>query len=1249
LSKLLHLGGILKQFHRSVVLFGMLVLSLNSWAQTASTSLRGVVKDSSGAVLSGAEIKVSNLQSGRVLQGVTNPSGAYDFPVLPPAHYLITVDSPGFIEQKKTAELLVDQPATINFKLGVSGNVVTVDVSASAQTLNLTDATLGSSENNDTIQALPSLERNVPDLLSLQPGVLFLGSDNTTNNTTNTGGDSRSGAVNGVRSDQSNVTIDGVDDNDQVNGYAFTGVLRETQDSVEEFRVTTANANATDGRSAGAQISLVTKSGSNKYHGSAYEYFRPSFTVANDWFLKQSQIENGEPNRPAKLIRNIFGGTASGAILKDKLFFFANYEGQRQAESQSVTRVAPTANFQQGLLGYTNSSGNTTTLSSSQLATLDAGCTVCNSTPYTANPGANPNILAYLQAMPTANGTTEGDGGINLGSYTFASPRPLTQNTSIVRLDWNISDRQQFFIRGNLQKDTMQGVEQFPGQGASSHQEDNTKGFILGHTWQITSHLVNDAHYGFIRQGFSKRGVASGHYVDFRSISSQTAETRSSINSVPVNNVIDNLTWIKGNHTLQAGGNWRLIHQNRSSDANSYNFGDINYAYLGGTVPSNGDVASGFQTEYEDAYASLTGSVAQVTDNYNYLMTSATTGTALPEGAFMARHFKANEFEWYVQDSWKVLPNLTLTFGVRHSLLQTPWETKGQEVAPTVDTHKWYQQREQFAQQGVVYEPSLSFVATGPYYGKPGYWAKAKDNFAPRVAVVYAPDPKTSIRAGAGIFYNHYGESLVNIFDQNGSFGMSSSYTDVANTYDYSGAPRYTARNTIPYTVGSSASTQAFPYTPNSAGFGVSWGIDNHLKTPYTAALNFSVQRELPGGFIFEAGYVGTLGRHLLQSVDLAEPVNYKDPGGGGSYFTAAAQLSKAIDANGGNYGANYTVPDSQYFDDVFPFMAGQEYTGETATQAIADLEWGPNRVAGSGATAALQDLDLENSSIYGVGGWTPKFFSTQFASLYALSTIGSSYYNAGQFTLHHPMSHGYQLDVSYTLSHSIDMGSDAERSTENSTSSALSSIINTWNTALNRASSDFDTRHMITADGIWKLPLGEGEKFLSHPGRLGNQVVGGWQLSGLARVTSGLPFSASDPNWNTDYQEASFAVVTGDVKVHRHRDSNGNLQFFDNQSAIVNGVVSGGPIRMSYAGETGQRNHFRGDGYFDIDAGLSKTWATPYSTHTKFAWEVYNVTNTARFDPVNITSVITSSSFGVASAMLTTPRRMQFSLRVDF
>jgi len=1224
-------------------------------AQNATTSLRGLIRDPSGAVVPGATVQLINKAAGQTLNVTSKSGGEYQLQQIQPATYDITVSMPGFGSQTKRAELLVNQPATVDFTLSLQTTDVVVNVTGTADTINRTDASIGNSTDSATIQALPSETRNIPDLLSLNAGVFYLpvpaGSDPALQ-------DSRSGSVNGGRSDQSNVTLDGVDDNDQVRGLAFTGVLRATQDSTEEFRVVTSNANSDSGRSSGAQVSIVTKSGTNTFHGALYEYHRPTFTVANDFFLKKAQLASGQANRPPKLIRNIFGGDLGGPIRRDKLFFFVNYEGTRQAESGIVQRTAPTALYQQGILQYTAADGSTVALTPGQVSTLDSGCSVCNTTAYTSGPGPNPNALAFLNSYPAANGTQLGD-GLNTGSFTFSSPHPITLNTTIVKLDYIPSDKHRIFARGNLQKDTTGGLEQFPGQGPSSSLIDNSKGVTFGDTWTISQNIVNDIRYGYVRQGYGNSGVGSGDYVSFRFLDTPTAQTRSTTISVPVNNVIDNLNITRGTHTIQIGGNWRLVHQNRSSDANSYNSASTNPYFLGGnpydptTIGAPG-VGAGFSNSYVIALANLLGTVPSVTTVSNYSVSSATTGTLLADGAPVDRHFKANEFEYYLQDSWRIKPNLTMTFGIRHTLLQTPYETKGQQVTPTIDTHAWFTQRETAALMGQVYEPNLDFAPSGPYYNKPGFWPKSKNNIAPRFAIVYAPGNKTSIRAGAGLYYDHFGEGLVNTFDQNGSFGLSTSVTNPAGIASYADAPRFTGRQSLPAAPGGAyvaPATQDFPYPAPVGNFGITWGLDSKLKTPYTEAFDVSFQRELGGGFTLETAYVGRLGRHLLQSLDLAEPVDFVDPQGGGDYYSAGAALSKLVDANGGD--ATATVGAIPYFEHLFPFMANLNGNGLSATQNIYSNEWAPYR-SNLGATTALSDIDFFCN--YGCpAGYQSKFWQNQFSSLYALSTIGMSYYNALQVTLRHPISHGLQVDLSYTYSRSIDMGSEAERTSEFSNGVAFSSseIINTWKPYLNRAVSDFDTTHIITANYLYQLPVGHGRAFGSNTNRFVDAFIGGWTNSGILRSTSGLPFNLYEPGWTTDYQIEGFGVVTDKkaAKVHRHFDSSGNPQFFTNAAAINTGISSGSPVRLPYPGEAGQRNNFRGDGFFSLDSGLNKTWVLREQSRLRFAWEVYNVTNTFRFDnsPNTFGDQLTSGNLGIASAQLGSPRRMQFSLRYDF
>ena len=276
-------------------------------AQQATTSLNGVVTDSSGAVLPNTVCQHHARSHRPNAKTTTNAHGEYSFHQLDPGTWTVSISAKGFGDQSKEGELLVSKPATINFKMGLQAIAQTINVTGETSTLNTSDATLGNAVDNRTIQGLPMIDRNVPDLLSLQPGVLYLGhAVDAGPGTADT--DSRTGAVNGVRSDQGDITMDGLDDNDQRTGDAFIGVLRETLDSIEEFRVITGMSNSDQGRSAGAQVNLLTKSGTDRFHGAAYEYNRNTDTASNDWFNKEAQLSSGEPNKPGEYIRNTYGG-----------------------------------------------------------------------------------------------------------------------------------------------------------------------------------------------------------------------------------------------------------------------------------------------------------------------------------------------------------------------------------------------------------------------------------------------------------------------------------------------------------------------------------------------------------------------------------------------------------------------------------------------------------------------------------------------------------------------------------------------------------------------------------------------------------------------------------------------------------------------------------------------------------------------------------------------------------------------------
>ena len=615
-----------------------------------------------------------------------------------------------------------------------------------------------------------------------------------------------------------------------------------------------------------------------------------------------------------------------------------------------------------------------------------------------------------------------------------------------------------------------------------------------------------------------------------------------------------------------------------------------------------------------------------------------------------------------MQDSWKVRRNLTLTFGLRHSLLQVPYERNGQEVSPTTSVGQWFDTRGAQMLQGQTYAAPISFGPAGRANGKAGLWNMDKLDIAPRFAFAYSPSHDggvlgkligakangMSIRGGFGMYYDHFGEGIMNSFDAHGSFGLS---TQAENGVDQhvDTAPRFIDAQTVPTSIiPLPSSSGSFPVTPGS-GVAISYGLDNRLHTPYAYGLDLAISRELPKGLIVEAAYTGRLAHRLLQQLDLAMPLDLVDPKGGGDYFAAATQMTKLADA--GTPVAN--VPVIPYWEHMFPGAVGG---GLSATQNIYQAEFSHSRVdpvthqtvwspiVQGNETAALYDLDL---------GYSPadssdplyRYFDSQYSSFYAWSSIGSSSYHATQLSLHHPMKNNVQFDLNYAFAKSMDLGSDAERGYLGA-GQLFSALINSWNVRGNRGPSDFDVRHVITGNFVVALPFGRGAAFGSGVNRALDTLIGGWTLSGLAHWTSGLPFSTIDGlGWGTNWASQSYNVLTGPVATGGHNSNAGNPNVFKNQTlALAN-------TRAPYPGEAGQRNILRGDGYFSIDAGLSKVFRITERQNLKFAFESFNVTNSLRFDPNSISNnpFGSASSFGNYSALLTRPRVVQISLRYAF
>jgi hypothetical protein len=1227
----------------AVVLLIALVAQVGVWAQ-AFGSISGTVTDPKGAVVPEAVITLTNTGTNATRTVTASKDGVFEITQVPPGTYEVRAEAPGFKALVQTDVIVqVNTPLTLDFSLEVGGTSETVTVTAGEETINQRDATIGNTFGEQQIRQLPIEGRNVVDLLSLQPGVVKTGIEQD-----EAGGydDQRSGAVNGARSDQANITLDGVDANDQLEGLAFTSSVPVTLDSVQEFRVITSNANADQGRSAGAQVSIVTKSGSNEFHGSAYEFHRNTIFTANNFFNNaagnfapdDSAVIFGEANvgdervpRP-KLIRNVFGASLGGPFIKDKFFFFVTYEGRRDRAEESVIQTIPSATLRQGIIQYINSDGDIASIGPDELRERDP-----------LGIGPNPNALAYLNQYPLPNDLSVGD-GLNTLGYRFNAPIKRDFNTYIARADFQINSTNQLFWRGNLADNVRLDAPPFPGRPAAYTYLDNSRGMVLGYTALLRPNLTNVFRYGLTRQGKEDLGATDGPFIGFRGLDDLAPYTYNYGRIVPVHNFTNDTSWVKGNHTFDFGANLRFIRFNSYNTYNSYPYVVANASWLegAGATLQPEDLSGDFEIAYRDAATAVFGLLSYIYQAYNY----DRDGSVIPVGQPIFRNYAADEYEFYVQDTWKLRPNLTVTGGLRYSLFSPPYERNGLQVAPTIPLGDWYSQRVANAAQGIPASvmPDIQFDLAGPENGRRGFYDWDKDNFAPRVAIAWSPDwqegwlgrltggpGRTSVRGGFGVFYEHIGAGLASTFDFTGATGMSTIIENPAYSYDLETSPRFTDFGTFPA-----------PPPPPPGGFptalplgteAITFGLDDSLITPVDYSVDFAVAREFAGGIVVEASYIGRFARNRLAQSDLASPVNLVDPESGMDWYTAAGMLADFIPI----YGDNITdVPSIPYFENIWPGLG--ESAGLTPTQRIYRLA----RNYAPDWTTVLYYLD---GGFYESRFGPYAFFDDQYTALSAWRTAESASYNAGQLSVRKRFSHGVAFDFNYAFSKSIDLTSETERTSTFGSAYGSGFVLNPTNPNLNRAVSDYDVTHSMNANWIWELPFGRGRAFFDGAPGWADQIFGGWQLTGIVRATSGFPISPYNGRfWPTNWNVEGWATAVGDIDGETTRRGDGPNLFPDPDLALAS-------FRNARAGEAGSRNVLRGDGYFTLDAGLGKDFRMPWEGHRlQFRWEVFNVTNTARFDVQSLTLNVTNSlTFGKYTGLINQPRVMQFGLRYEF
>ncbi len=1252
------------------VLFFTLLFALicEAHAQTNTSAISGSVKDASGAVMPGVTISVANAASGKMDTTQSKSAGEFSFEQLQPGTYMVRVSQAGFSEQVQKVELLVSTPVKLNFTL-TAGTSEIVNVATSLADLNSTDATLGKAFNSQQVATLPYLANNITYLLSLQPGVLALDSG------AQSGGlnaDTRTGIVNGARQDQTNLTLDGVDNNDQIFGYAFNGALRSTRESVEEFRVTTTNANADAGRSSGAQVSLVTRSGTNALHGTAYEYYRDPGTTSNNWFNKQAQLNSGLPNIAAKVLEHTYGASLGLPLLKNRLFFFGAYEGFKQASDVLVSETVPsvlTANgghaglitgnvvYQACPTSATCQTGTQLkTLTPTDIASLDgrSGDPNCTAATPCAAPATNQAALAYFKQFPLANSNVTGD-GYNTGTFNFTSPAPLHQITNIARLDFNLNSKQTIFVRGNLQSDNQATPLQSPGLPAASNVFGNNKGIAAGHIWTINDHLTNNFRYGFTRVGSASIGTGSLPHINFSAFSNLLATSTTSIYRVSTHDFEDELTYSKGRHTIQAGVSIYRISNGQYFDAPTVASASINPnliataaianqgGYQGGTLdpaqfncPDCGTVASSFQNFYNAAIVANTGIIEEAQSGNEFQVKGNTLN---PIAAVPFYTYRNLEQEYFVQDQWKATERLTFTAGLRYVHLGVPYEVNGQQIAPSISLNTFLARRAAAAAAGTAYTTDVSFRPAGSPNGQPNFWTPQNLNFAPRFAFAYATqDNKTTLRGGFAISYDHFGQGIINGYQQAASSLFGLAQTNISYlTGDINSNPRFDSYFDVPSVAGAAGPLQ-LPYTPGEQPFSFDSSINDSQKTPYAETFNLTFEHQLPKSLDITISYVGRLGRHLLQSLDVAQPVNFTDTVSGQNYYQAAAAFAKMVDAGV----SPASVPNSGYFRNVFPNFAHDGYKGAQAYYASLSENRGNE-------TNTLFQADTDPTA--SAGGQSFRFFFPQTSSIYAQSTIGTSNYHALQISARQVLKYGLEYDINYTYSKSLDEGSDPERV------QIGSPIINTFGQSQMYAVSDFDVRHNLTANYSAPLPFGHGTPYLNGSNLL-DRLFGGFQLNGVVHFSTGFPFSAVAANtYGTNFAFSSFEVQTGPIPTGGH-----HYDPVNQVETALKGITSAqatANLRFAYPGETGQRNNFRADGYFSLDDGFAKSIHLPREQQLRLSAEVFNILNTNRFNSqVNGTQSPlqtdgTSANFGVytggPNALLLQPRQMQFSGKYIF
>jgi hypothetical protein len=1238
-------------------------------AQGASGRIVGRVADPTGAVLSAVKISLVNEATGINREATTSDSGDFTFVDVAPGTYTVQFELTGFKKNLQKGVIVdVNQVVTLNSTLQIGASQETVDVTSEAPQVDTTSTQLGAVINDRSVNELPLNTRDTYQFLQLQPGVqaqlgssgsLFAGSD-----------DPGSVSVNGGRTRANNFSVNGGDANDQ---FVNTPTIQPTPDAVEEFRVITNTFDAEYGRNSGSVVNVITKSGGNTFHGNVYEYFRNTILDSRGY---------PDTTKP-QLNQNQFGGTFGGPIKKDRTFFFASFEGRRIRNGQPGQLLnVPSGQEFGGDFSDQGAFAGGITPGGFVAQVLDgrSGCDAALGQTVSGIRAGSDGLADWSTIFPTnvipaacqdpvaANLLQKFVPQANIGSNQNQVVPVGTDNANqfTVRIDHKINDHQNFtayyyFNDGHeLQPyDTFEASgANVPGFGNLNNLRNQQWNFT--HNWTISNAVVNEAHFTYMRQGelgFIKpqttglvtstcSGSASAFCFtgmsDSSAISTEfgtnpnlgiTPGLPANITGVPYVNIsgggsfgnnfegflpqvgnsfqwTDGLTWVKGNHTFKFGVDVRRARFDQ------YYYFDVNGEYTfdnsgpNGIIPGDGDQYAEFLLGLADGYT---------------------------QGSGQREDIRSTAVYPFVQDSWKIKPNLTLNYGLRWELTPPPKDISGH-----VETFRPGQNSTVYPcginnstsyWQGLgISNPTCQNTGTEPTglvvpndAGVPaGMTSTYYKAIAPRIGIAYSPNftsgplekifgnnGKTSIRAGWGLFYNPIEELVLAQFGAEPPFGGSSSLADVFFNTPFVNQGEFTSPNPFGgiITPAKGQPTDLSLFRPILL-FGE---FEPHLRAQYTSQYNLTIQLELSNSLMLQVSYVGSQGHRLLATHD----INASNP-------QTCLDIINIANANANNvssYGApatcGPTVEDSQWSVTVpsgyqFHMPNGKIVSGTGQTLNLVGLRpySSPNCDSTKSAFTANTGCPFDGIPV--------------FTDIFAEDTIASSVYNALEMMLQKRFSGGLQFQAAYTLSKSIDDGSTFEET------------LNPNNFRASRGLSLFNSKQRFVISYDWELPV---RKFAGFKGK----VLDDWEVSGITQFQSGFPIRLNTEDDN-ELINSLFFLGTEAPSL------NGPLQILNpkkNGGFYLNYNQFSDPPLGSFNNGT-QRTLCCGPGLMDWDFSVHKKIPLTESKYLQFRAEIFNVFNRTNFSNPDGGYSDGATEFGkITSAG--DPRLLQFALKFFF